>query len=66
MSTKFQNITYSNNRDIVDFKKITNVVMNSMVLHPIRTRGCFPPGSRFSANNFRRNKGTQSKLGDFS
>ena len=36
-------------------------------LNPIRTgRGCFPPGSRFFANNFGSNKGTQSKLSDFS
>ena len=35
-------------------------------LNPIRTGGCFPPGSRFFANNFGSNKGTQSKLTDFS
>ena len=29
-------------------------------------RPCFPPGSRFFAKNFGSNKGTQSKLGDFS
>ena len=29
-------------------------------------RGCFPPGSKFFANYFGSNKGTQSKLGDFS
>ena len=35
-------------------------------VNPIRTRGCFPPGSRFFTNNFGSNKGTQSKLSDFS
>ena len=28
--------------------------------------GCFPPVSRFFANNFGSNKGTHSKLSDFS
>ena len=40
------------------------------VLNPIRTgegeEGCFPSVSRFFANNFESNKGTQSKLSDFS
>ena len=39
-------------------------------IDPIRTWGggwgCIPLGSRFFANNFGSNKGTQSKLGDFS
>ena len=29
-------------------------------------KGCFPPFSRFFANNFGINKGTQSKLSDIS
>ena len=40
--------------------------IRKLFLNPIRTRGCFPPGSRFFANNFGSNKATQSKLGDFS
>ena len=34
--------------------------------NPIRTWGCFPPGSKFFANNCGSDKGTQSKLSDFS
>ena len=38
VSVKFQNITYSNNRDMMDllqvcYKKVANDVMNSIVLH---------------------------------
>ena len=45
---------------------------NARALNTIRTGGggggggCFPPVSRFFANNFGSNKGTHSKLGDLS
>ena len=38
---------------------------NTDLFNPIRTGGCFPPVSKFFANNFGSNKATQSKLGDF-
>ena len=34
--------------------------------YPYKNWGCFPPVSRVIANSFRSNKGTQSKLSDFS
>ena len=36
------------------------------VLLPYKDWGYLPPGSRFFANTFGSNKGTQSKRGDFS
>ena len=44
------------------FCNFTNI---NRPLNPKRTGGCFPPGSRFFANNVGSNKGTQSKLSDF-
>ena len=35
-------------------------------VNPVRIGGCFPPGTRFSVNNFENNKVPQSKRGDFS
>ena len=40
--------------------------LHKTTFNPIRTGGCFPPGSRFFANNFGSNKGIRSKLSDFS
>ena len=50
---------------------ICGLIFRFDLLNPIRTEGgggggCFPPGSRFFANNFGSSEGTQSKLGDFS
>ena len=44
--------------------RVSNYIFH--IHNPTRTGGCFPPGLRFFANNVGSNKGTQSKLGDFS
>ena len=47
---------------------VSNTNCITSAINPIRTEGggCFPPGSRFLANNFGSNKSTQSKLSDVS